>query len=292
MSKDKKPTPDNGTRFPSLFSFARNRALKRGALWVGGSCLVTFSAVLLIGGIAGSNQGFTTTIDRGANIDSVVLRTAAPAERGDDGVYYLHAEGLKTAKPTGVAKVLDFCKGLYDMLDLNGQNVLEKDGVQYAFAYTFYLQNVSEEKDQTFTSAPTNLGAVNPYAYLRLLIYANVEGSGTHDHVFYAAPNDLGQGTVEGGKDDLRECLAEYDDSQKDAEGNTLRKPVNVPEGEDPYCVNFGSDTREIIRQENVLKKKQTMRYTIVAYFEGEDPDCERHAPNGASITFSAHFGD
>ena len=300
MSKDKKPTPEDGARFPSSFSLARNRAIKRGALWVGGISLTAFAVILLFGGIAGANQGFTTTIDRGSNVDSVVLRAVKAASQDDNGVYFLHAEGLTNAKPTSVRRVLEFTKGLYDRLDLAGENILSIGDVQYAFAYTFYLDNVSEEKEQRFTfyvsldayTAPSNLGANNPYSYLRLLVYANLEGSGRHDHTFYAAPNDLGQGTVEGGKDDLREALAEYDDSARDEEGNTLRESVNVPEGEQPYCVSFADNTKEILREETTLEPKKTMRYTIVAYFEGEDPDCEKQAPSGASITFSAHFGD
>ena len=300
MSKDNKPTPDKDVRFPKTFSLARNRALKRGALWVGGVSATIFAVVLLFGGLAGANQGFTTTIDRGSAVESVVLRASnQPSERDKDGVYYLHADGLQNAKPTGVAKVLDFCKGLYPLLDLSGAHILEEDGVQYAFAYTFYLDNVSEDKDQNFTfyisldaySAPVNLGANNPYSYLRILVYANVEGSGSHDHTIYAAPSDRGLGTVEGGKGDLRECLAAFtEEAQPD--GSLLRESINVPEGESGYCVSFNANTKEVVREEKTIHAKETLRYTIVTYFEGEDYDCAKQAPSGASITLSAHFGD
>ncbi len=299
MSKDKKPSPESNVRFPKTFSLARNRALKRGAIWTGAVCTGGFAVILLFGGLAGSNHGFTTTIDRGSSVENVVLRTNTAAERGNDGVYYLHAEGLSNAKPTGASAVLDFCKGLYDKPDLSGPNVFEKDDVQYAFAYTFYLDNVSDEKDQTFTfyvsldaySAPVNVGANNPFSYLRVLVYTNLDGTGEHNHTFYGAANSQGLGTVEGGKEDLRECLVgtAYDPQE---DGSELRRPLSVPPEEDPYCVSFREDNAEIIREERTIHPQETLRYTIVTYFEGEDPDCAKTAPDGASITLSAHFGD
>lgn len=302
MSKDKQPLPDdNSARFPKTFSLARNRAVKKAAIWTGVSCLAAFGIVLLIGGLIGGGHGFTTKIDRGSSLDQIVLKEnrGIPGERDANGVYFLNAEGLTNAKPTQAEKVLQFCSTLYDKEDLAGTNVfLDESGNQRALAYTFYLENASEKAEaQNFTFyislsayiAPTNAGAKNPYSYLRVIVFRNVEGSGTHDHTIYGAPNDQGYGTVDGGANDLRECISAYREV-KEGE-STLRESLYY-DGEEGYCVNFSSNTNELIREDDRIEKGQTLRYTIVTYFEGLDPDCAGSYPENSSLSLSAHFGD
>lgn len=301
MSKDNKPLPDGDARFPKSFSLARNRALKKAAIWTGAICTTAFGLVLLTGGLLGANHGFTTKIDRGSSLDQIVLREnrQQAGQRDQDGVYFLNAEGLTNAKPTRAEKVLEFCSDLYEDPDLAGNHVLvDEEGNQRALAYTFYLENASQRAEpQNFTFyisldayiAPSNAGAANPYSYLRVLVYRNVEGSGLHEHTFYAAPNDQGMGTVDGGPNDLRECLSDWAEAK---EGDkTLRRPTFF-DGEVGYCKNFASNTSELIREDDLIEKGQVIRYTIVTYFEGLDPDCIGAYPNNSSLSLSAHFGD
>lgn len=301
MSKEPKPVPENDAKFPGMFSLARNRALKKAAIWTLASSATLFGLVCLVGGIVGNNRGFTTRIDRGSSLKDIVLKSTKNHAAGsvdEDGVYFLAAEGLTNARPTTAEKVFGFCKDLYKLEDLSGTNVLYDDaGSQLALAYTFYLGNASETEDQNFTfyislgaySAPTNVKANNPYAYLRVLVYANVEGQGTHAHTIYAAPSDRGIGTVDGGENDLRECLSEYTDVTVD--GTTLRRPTYFDE-DVGYCTNFSPNTAEIIRQDSKIEKKSILRYTIVTYFEGNDYECRGDFPEGAGLSLSAHFGD
>lgn len=300
MSKEPKQVPDSGAHFPKTFSLARNRAVRKAAIWTGAICTGAFGVILLAGGLLGANHGFTTKIDRGSSLDKIVLKESrnAQGQTDDQGVYFLNAEGLTNAKPTQADKVFTFCEGLYGKEDLAGSNVLiDESGNQRALAYTFYLENTSDKVEpQNFTFyislsayiAPSNTGAANPYSYLRIIVYRNVEGSGSHDHTVYGAPNDQGMGTVEG-ENDLRECISAWNEVKQG--DKTVRQPTYF-DGDKGYCENFSSNTGELIRNDDRIEKGQTIRYTIVTYFEGLDPDCVGAYPMNSSLSLSAHFGD
>ena len=295
MSKEVKPTPESGARFPKMFSLARNRALKRVAFWVGGVSLGCFGIIALFAGLLGGHHGFTTQIDRGAKIQEIVLKNTRNhgGAVDDDGVYFLRAEGLNNAKPVETAEVLKFCQDeLYGDENLSGSHVLEDvAGGQRAYAYTFYLSNTSQEKDLEYTfllnldsySSPSNSGSKNPYAYLRVMVFANSDMT-QHEHTIYGALSDQSTGTVDGGAEDRRECISDF------VVDHDLRKPT-VKDGEVGYCTPFGNGM-ELIREDRRILKGETVRYTIVTYFEALDPECSGPHPQGASLSMSAHFGD
>ncbi len=296
MAKEQNPEPKNGARFPSAFSLARNRAVKKVALWVGGVSLATFSVVLLFGGLIGGHHGFTTRIDRGSTLEHVTLSARNKGvEKDEQGVYFLKAEGLSNAKPTTAQEVYDkLCRPLFDQQDIGGEHILnvENGEGQRAFAYTFYLENTSQEKDQNYTfyisldsySAPNNNGAKNPYSYLRVGVFRNVEGDGKHDHVWYGALSDQGTGTAED-PNDRREAIAGIPES------NPRVATFTDPLSNQRWCEAFGS-TKELVREDATIHKGETIRYTIVTYFEGTDFDCAGSYPEGAGVSLSAHFGN
>ncbi len=297
MSKKTEPTPDKSVRFPKTFSLARTRALKRIIPWVGGVSVLGVGLISTVAVFAGNGHGFTTKIDRGGDLQDVVLKDRAgnKAQTDENGVYYLNAQGLTNAFPTSAEVILPQIKAAWDDpdVDMDGSYTIYNDGdQQIGLAYTFYLENVSSEEKQNYTfylsldaySSPTN-AAVSPYAYMRAVVYTSNEDGSEATHTVFAAPNDLGQGTAEGA-DDTRECISTYSESKN----KTIRTPVYLDEG-NGYCTNFGTKLEELVRMDEILEPQQVRRYTILTYFEGNDPDCYGSYPENAGITLTAHFG-
>ena len=296
MSKKIEPTPDKDVRFPKTFSLARTRALKRIIPWVGGVSLLGVGVISIVAVFAGNGQGFTTKIDRASDLKDVVLKTRPGGdtpEQGEDGVYYLNAKGLQKAYPTTAEYVLQHVKDVWNdpRVNMDGSYTIYNDGDQeVALAYTFYLENTSQEQKRNYTfylsldayRAPTN-AAVSPYAYMRAVVYTSNEDGTEVTHTVYAAPNDQGTGTVEG-IDDTRECISTM------ATKTPVRSPAYLDEG-NGYCTNFADDKSELVRRDESLDPLQVRRYTILTYFEGYDPDCYGATPDNAGVTLTAHFG-
>ena len=243
--------------------------------------------------------GIVAKLDLAPKDHHLVLREKPFSSENEnaDPLRRLVAAGLNNAKPTQAKKALEFYSSLREE-DLSGTKVYADEATesQYALVFTFYLENLSPDGDESFSfhiglhdvASPTN-GATHPYSYLRLVVYANVVGKGDHFHTFFAAPNSLGEGTFVGGENDNRECISEYERYQ---EGDTtLRKPI-FHDGTEGYCENFRSSLDSIVSMPLSLGPKEMMRFSLLVYFEGYDPDCIREAPVGASLGLTAYFGE
>ncbi len=241
--------------------------------------------------------GIVAKLDLKSQEHHLVLHETNPSSEQErkDPSRRVVASGLVNAKPTQAKRALDFYSSLREE-DLTGAKVLNDANGEYALVFTFYVENVSEDVDESFSfhvglhdvSAPQN-EATHPYSYLRLVVYANPLSSQSHRHTFFAAPNDLGEGTVEGGENDNRECISEYE--RLNERGQVLRKPIYHDEKEG-YCQKFLPDVNRLIAMPCSLGPRQTMRFSVLVYFEGFDPDCIREAPVGAKMGLTAYFGE
>ena len=241
--------------------------------------------------------GIVAKLDLSPKSHNLVLHSTPPISTSNDAepLRRIVAPGLSNAKPTSAKKALEFYSSLREE-DLAGSRKDGEGEVQNALVFTFYVENVSEDGDESFSyhvsladvQAPQN-GATHPYSYLRLALFADTLGSNRHQHAFYGAPNSLGEGTYHGGESDNRECISEYTRYQ---EGDVLlRKPVFL-DGDEGYCVNFRPGMESIIAVPLSLGPKETMRLSLLAYFEGFDPDCIREAPVGASLGLTISLGE
>ena len=282
--------PGNGTCFPRPSVFAKNRFLKSNAIRLGLFSAFGVSLICLYAGLSGSTHGFTATIEWEESLDGVYLKSRAYGEGSEETTRFLNVEGLNNAKPTDARSVLSYCEGL-ESEDLWGRHVyVDANETPRAFHYTFFIENISEEsKEFTFRIQLDSFhiteedGVMNPYTYLRIVLIEKDMQSHTPTRSIYGALNDLGQGTVEGGTRDLRECISSYQ-----MEDN-LRIPT-FHDGDNGFCEPFRDD-HELIREERDIEAGRILRYSIVAYFEGYDPDCRGSFPHGASVTLSAHIG-
>lgn len=287
------PKKNDSLLYPSSAKYARRKKQRNIALIVTGIGAV---GTLMLGIIAflGQVSGqFTIKMDP----------RVAPAhlklmEQVDGTVSeHLTADGLNDAHLTTASSVLDYVDTLKADNELSGSHNISKnttiDGeestIGTALIYTFYAENISPTDEAIFDctmtiddyKSPTN-ASVQPYAYLRVALYQNLyvaDGTGTHDCTIYAL-----QSQTLNAAGDYRECIST----------NTLVDDVKTPKykyaGGDGYCTPFEDSYTIFDNREISLQPKQKLRYTIVAWMEGNDRDCFGDAPEGSSFTFSMNF--
>lgn len=286
----KKGNPDS-LLYPTSAKYARRRKQRNIALIVGGVGAV---GVLMLGVIAflGRVSGvFTIKMD-----PRIAPSTMKLFDKVDgDSKELLTASGLANAHVTTAETVFTEVDKLKTDNDLNGSHNLSQgttsdgESIDTALVFTFYAENVSDTEDAVFDyslviddyTSPTN-SAVQPYSYLRVAIYENLydpEGNGSHDCTIYAL-----ESINENAAGDYRECLSTYRtvDSKK--------KPTYKYGSGDGYCEPFADNYTVANKTAITLPAQKILRYTIVAWFEGNDPDCYGSAPEGSSITLSMSF--
>lgn len=288
----KKGNPDS-LLYPTSAKYARRRKQRNVALIVAGVGAV---GVLMLGIISflGRVSGvFTIKMDPRVAPSTMKLFDKVDGTASE----LLTANGLANAHVTTAERVLDYVDTLKTNNDLHGSNNMtqtttvngEASSIDTALVFTFYAENVSDTEDAIFDyslviddyTSPTN-SAVQPYSYLRVAIYENLydeNNNGTHDCTIYALDS-----VNKNAAGDYRECLSTYKTV------DSVREPRYTYDGGDGYCESF-EDAYTIANKSAItLAPTKKLRYTVVAWFEGNDPDCYGSAPEGSSITLSMSF--
>lgn len=283
---------------PKTASIVTNVRLRKTAIIMGSSLLLTFSFVCVFGYLIGARNGFTVQIDRQSKIknDLVLRQGSSLSEQSQEGVTYFNSRGLENAKPTTARKVFDYIDTLNIEEYADGVAVYsESQSIQRALVYIFTMENISDQDHEFVFSIdvndyvpPTNSDANSPYSYLRILTGYQTEHEKTRIRRIYGAPNDSGVGTNEN-INDLRECISEYYEST-DPYGFPSRTPTYF-RNSTGFCENFTDDYPTIIRESHTIKAQEKKVFLVSFYFEGNDPDCTKSSPEGSALTFSAHFG-
>lgn len=151
---------------------------------------------------------------------------------------------------------------------------LEHGSDQY-FAYTFFAENAGvndvpyhlvmqiDDNKLSYVS-----GAVNLLYIIRLRIFENAMVNGqddTHSQTTYA-----------------------FRDSATN-DGRAIISPGSNKEENLKSAEIFASDS-VVFNLPRTFYTKTKMRFTVVAWLEGWDPDCSSSEPLGASLTFSLHL--
>lgn len=242
-----------------------------------------------------------------------------------DPVTRLSAAGMKNAEVSAYDEVLTYARNECDAIadeDGGGSRNMKNDviaGVDKALVYTFYLKNAS---NAPFTysfgfnldhyDSPTN-NAKEPYEYLRIgIIHTNYDRFGHESESLlrvYGAPNRRGYGTMIDGvydSGDNREVIGRYEEIPY--LDTRYREPFEVGSEKEHeeyvgFCTNFTPTNAEgeIFRETyspsdpyaamNYLQANDYCRFTIVAWMEGNDFECQGTPPKGVNITFSMVFG-
>ncbi len=288
-SLDKSKNQDS-LLYPTSAKYARRRKQRNVALIVSG---VGLTGVMMLGIISflGRVSGqFTIKMDPRVAPTSMKLFDKVDG----DAKQLITAKGLDNAYVVGADRVFKYVDSLKNNNDLSGSNNLtdtktndgEEEKIDLALVFTFYAENISKSEDAIFDYdmaiddyvSPTNT-AVQPYSYLRVALFENLyqeDGNGSHDCTIYAL-----ESTQLNAAGDYREPLSTY----READRSPRYTYNNID-----YCTPF-EDSYTIFSREGItLSPSQKMRFTVVAWFEGNDSDCRGSTPTGSSMTFSMSF--
>ena len=156
------------------------------------------------------------------------------------------------------------------------------------FAYTFFVKNTGETPAdyqvwiRLKTSTSANPEEVPIEEYVRVRVYENrdygEEAALTHENQTFAKrTNQLIYDEYD--QPIYRECIARTSDDYKTCSAD---KPINAVRAEEFLNI------QEITRYEiEAFPPEAVMRYTIVIWLEGDDPDCQGQIPQDASLEFS-----
>jgi hypothetical protein len=296
--KSKEPKPKKGPPVrptPSSESYAKRKKRRKIALIccaIGTMGCVALGIIAFLGDYSGT---FTVRLDPQGKLTLSLDNDFA------NKTSYLKASGLENA----YAWMADLVpsEGEVDN-DTGGQKngfKADKQG-NYAYdtylGYTFFVRNVSDDGvsysldfDITDYRNPTNI-AVSLMDILRVRVYENLiadDGTSAHLCTTYAratnTPFEKDDGTVE-----TREPVSAFNTVQG-ANG-----PVRVPDAEAKYPENrgfadqFDSNNTVFVSDHNGLAPGGTVRYTVLMWLEGNDPDCKGAEPQNASVTFAMNF--
>jgi hypothetical protein len=256
------------------------------AFGVGAVGCAVFAIIAFLGQVSGN---FSITLNQ---VDQVKLGMSTESGFTDPAseTSYLRAVGLTSASAISADIMPEDSE-----LDSNVGG--PKNGPNY-LVYTFFIKNTSTAKVSYNVSLnidsyknPKNQ-AVSLLAILRMRVYENLvnaDSTLTHSMKTYGqaatAPFTKSDGTIEY-RDPISLCT-KYSDGTKvlptTLEGNMKAENVG-------WCDPFESNTVAYDRIYTDLPSQDVVRYTVVVWLEGNDPDCIGDEPVGASVTFSMHF--
>lgn len=249
---------------------------------VGGTGCLVLGILAFLGQVSGN---FSISLKES---DQAKLAMATESNFSDESSY-LRAQGLTSADVIA-ADILP------DDSEIDSDVGGSKNGPNY-LAYTFYIKNASTEKISYNVSvniddykSPSNQ-AVSLIAILRMRVYENlvVGTTLTHSMTTYAkassTPFSKDDGTVEY-RDPISLCTVLSDGTKllpTEISGNMKAENVGFA---DPFVSNSIACNRLYTD----LASQGIVRYTVVTWLEGNDPDCIGKEPLGSSVTFSMHF--
>ncbi len=264
--------------------YAQTRKKRKIAAIVSASSALTIATFVMISYL-GTNVG-PYTVELEQNRASLTISTN---ENFTKKTSLLRASNLDAAR----AESVDYLPNHAILDDQHGMgshngDVFDEDGtLMYStyFAYTFFLKNQGDAPvDFTATlslSQSENIieGAIPIEEYLRVRLYENVVGEEvTHNYRTFAKTTNY----------------LIYDDNNARVNGECVGNGLSVP----PYTCSASKEENSVRAEvfessSNIvdytfldLYPEVVIRYTIVIWLEGDDPDCTYLPPIGASMQF------
>lgn len=279
---------------------AKLRLLKK----VGLIGLITTGAIglvfLVLSLLPQGNAAFSIRIDNPElteNSEFKIFSSQESAESGSnkDSVTYLEGKPLSHAGQTD-AKVVE--EHLKSVTEFNGNNNLTNDsGYDLAMVYTIYLTNTTQEEihvkyavrlDAFSESSET---MASPIEYFRVLVQTQESGNAESlSNVYYGQKRSNKYPNYKYDSEDGREPIFTHTYGQDD--GVHVESSYQS-QGNDGYCLNFDDYrvTKDIVVSEVVVPVGKVIRYTFVAFFDGEDIDSYVRTLNNDYLLLSLHFG-
>lgn len=246
------------------------------------------------------DEAFSVRIDRPSNADHYHMALSKDAL--DDSVTYVRAEQIDSMELTDADTVERFLASQGELSasnyyqTYNDNNEIDKS---YALVYTVYLVNDSTSETQEVLysvdvdgyNSPSNT-SYEPFDYFRVLIQTEQMNSSEPKNNKYFGKHHTWYSNRLNDKGDNREAISGVTNILQ-GEDTVLSSLFNSS-GNDGYCTDFNdlSITKHIINGESVkIPAGQVLRFTFVAYFEGNDLDAQGNPPKDSYLLLSLHFG-
>jgi hypothetical protein len=219
----------------------------------------------------------------------------------DDGfsttTSYLTASGLPqgyefTADKLPESEVFDDNTGGDKSSDVRD----EKGNLMYQeyFGMTFFMKNFAEDTAAFHVAmniddykTPSNQ-AHSLLESLRVRVYENIYTGTTETHnceTYALMASSTNWFTLPDGTTETRECIGKETTSSDGTRTPNAKKAIN-----NGFCTNFESTKIIFGRDYNRMTSKMVIRYSVVMWVEGDDPEGFGVQPQGSSITLSMHF--
>ena len=262
--------------------FVKKRRRKKIATIVAAACTGVIIIMMLVA-FLGFHVGSFTVKLRQSNVKLMLTQDTLSATDGkteldgantDNGSTYLMVSSLPSFELHTDTRLQDHER--YDNADtdyMDGALInprTEKVVSLYYFKYTFFIKNIGQvSADYQFNlriaenQQPTNTHGYGYDDILRVRLYENV--GDTHNYKTYAKPPRDG---AEGHLDEF---------------GNMVYEE-RISKANPQYATNFIDASNITTLEQSEFKKGEYIRYTILVWLEGSDPQCEKQAPTGGSI--------
>ncbi len=283
---------------------AKLRLLKR----IGLIGLFTSGAIglvfLILSLLPQGQAAFSIRIDNPASKENAkfsIFTTAEKAQQGSkkNSVSYLAGEPLKRAGQTD-AKVVEQELSKIENFEGSGKIVNERGDHELALVYSVYLTNNTEEEisvkyavrlDAFKETAVNNISA--PIEYFRVLVQTQEVGNDASlSNKYYGQRSNGRHPDYVYASEDGREPIYTVADVDETSVQTVIKTDYQSP-GNDGYCINFSDYrlTKDIVISEVNVPVGKVLRYTFVAFFDGQDVDGWNILPNDDYLLISLHFG-
>lgn len=283
-------------------SYVRRKKTKRFAWIIFGIGFVGCSMLAIIAFINKLSGQFTIKMDD----NSINLRLSSQDDFADSSTYLrgsaltqattINADFIDGATQDGGSE--DTLSGEHSYVNRPNAEKPE-DYTTYFSAYTFYVQNLSEEAVNYSVSVliddyqnPSNQTA-SLLDIMRVRVYENstVEGQAlsekSHASTCYGRASTSPYYDSDGNWINT-DPIAQW---TKDANSHVVPDDSSIQRDENKgYCTNFVNDSKVCERVYEGLQSKAIVRYTVVLWLSGEDPNAIGAQPEDASVTLSMHF--
>ena len=295
---------------------ARARMWKRIAIALASVSTAALVVFVILSFLPQGNAAFTIRIDDPYKKDEseshFVMKTYENGELKPTGDI-IKDSSLDHMVPTTAALVEEHLAELNDTAKGNKLNKSQnwctyKDASQteidrgLAQIYTVYLVNESKTDDQhlkytvqadSYARTDTN----DVLNYFRVLVQKEVVGDESSLENTYHGYRHSDDKTKDYKNElgDNREPISTYERAWQAETIKALYHTNSGAKPEDGYCTNFQelNETNKALVNaiDFTIPAGKTLRFTYVAYFEGEDMDCHGSIPAGSYLLLSLHFG-
>lgn len=264
----------------------KKRKKKRIILLTTSISSVLMVALIIVAFLSSYVGNFTISI---VNWDSKIALATVPNPSTDEQTTYLKGPGFGAAVETTCLDNSYLADGSFDT-DIGGDKsttmTVGKGSATAFYVYTFFVKNVGSSLIQYYYGfnltgdTADSTDGLRLTDIIRIRVYQNLytedTAAITHSYIDYTQKNELGENTTLTG--DYKNY---YDNSLLEAEAGTLKYFDTASSN---FIVSDDSPYR--------LEQGGVLRYTIVIWVEGNDPDTiGKDYPEEASLRLSAYIG-